>query len=113
LWVVVRNCKPCDGVAASLSTPLAQKAIGKVRFLRVDRDEFQLELERLGLPPDKVPGFALLDAREHVRDFIHGGEWDADIAANIAPVLGKFVHDAYRQRRHPWQGGVRADDTPI
>jgi hypothetical protein len=113
LWVVVRNCKPCDGVAAALTSPLTQKALGKVRLVRADRDDFQVELERLGIPTEKIPGFALLDARDHVTDFIHGGEWDADIAANVAPVLGKFVHGGYRQRRHPWQGSVREDETPI
>jgi hypothetical protein len=113
LWVVVRDCKPCDGVAAALPNALTQKALGKVRFARVDRDEFQIELDRLGIPTEKIPGFALLDTRDHVRDFIHGGEWDADIAANIAPVLGKFVHGGYRQRRHPWPGNVRDDETPI
>jgi hypothetical protein len=113
LWVVVADCKPCDGVAAALTSPQFQKALGKVRFLRVNRDEFQIELDRLGIPTEKIPGFALLDVQDHVRDFIHGGEWDADIAANIAPVLGKFVHGSYHQRRHPWQGGVREDETPI
>jgi Domain of unknown function (DUF4190) len=113
LWIVVRDCKPCDGVAAALTSPIAQKALAKVRFVRVDRDEFQIELERLGIPTEKIPGFALLDTRDHIRDFIHGGEWDADVAANIAPVLGKFAHGSYRQRRHPWQGNVREDETPI
>jgi hypothetical protein len=113
LWVVVRNCRPCDGVAAALTSSLSQKALAKVRFVRVDRDDFQIELERLGIPIEKIPGFALLDAQDHVRDFIHGGEWDADIAANIAPVLGKFVRGGYQPRRHPWQGGVREDETPI
>ena len=113
LWVVVRDCKPCDGVAAALRSPLAQKSLAKVRFARVDRDDFQIDLDRLGIPTEKIPGFALLDTRDHVRDFIHGGEWDADIAANIAPVLGKFVHGSYPQRRHPWQGAVREDETPI
>jgi hypothetical protein len=113
LWIVVRDCKPCDGVAAALTSPLSQKALDKVRLVRVDRDEFQIELDRLGIPTEKIPGFALLDARDHVRDFIHGGEWDADVAANIAPILGKFVHGGYRPRRHPWRGSVREDETPI
>lgn len=125
LWIVARDCKPCDGVAASLTNPLMQKALGKVRFVRVDRDDFEIELERLGIPTEKmpadaigppefpIPGFALLDGIDQVHDFIHGGEWDADIAANIAPVLGKFVHGSYRQRRHPWKGDVRSDETPI
>ena len=113
LWIVVRDCKPCDGVAAALPSATLQKALGKVRLVRVDRDEFQIELERLGVPTEKIPGFALLDTRDHVRDFIHGGEWDADVAANIAPILGKFVHGGYRPRRHPWPGNVREDETPI
>ncbi len=113
LWLTVAGCKPCDGVAAALTSPIAQKALAKVRFVRVDRDEFQVELERLGIPTEKIPGFALLDAHNHPLDFIHGGEWDADIAANIAPVLGKFAHGSYPQRRHPWHGAAREDETPI
>lgn len=113
LWLVVPSCKPCDGVAASLTSKEAQKALAKVRLVRVDRDFFQLELDRLGIPTEKIPGFALLDARSHARDFIHGGEWDADIAANIAPVLGKFAHGGYAKRRHRWRGPARDDETQL
>jgi hypothetical protein len=113
LWLVVPGCKPCEGVAAALTSPVAQKALAKVRFVRVNRDEFQVELDQLGIPTEKIPGFALLDPRNHARDFIHGGEWDADTAANIAPVLGKFVHGGYAHRRHPWHGAVRDDETPL
>jgi hypothetical protein len=113
LWLVVPGCRPCDGVAAALTSPIAQKALAKVRFVRVDRNEFQVELERLSIPTEKIPGFVLLDGRNHPRDFIHGGEWDADIAPNIAPVLGKFAHGSYPRRRHPWHGAAREDETPI
>ena len=81
--------------------------------MRIDRDEFQVELERLSIPTEKIPGFVLLDGRNHPRDFIHGGEWDADNAPNIAPVLGKFAHGSYPRRRHPWHGAAREDETPI
>jgi len=113
LWLVVPNCKPCDGVAAALTSKEVQKALSKVRLVRVDRDDFQPELDRLGIPTEKIPGFVLLDARGHARDFIHGGEWDADIASNIAPVLGKFAHGGYGKRRHPWHGPAREDETPL
>lgn len=113
LWLTVSGCKPCAGVAAALTSPVAQLALAKVRFVRVDRDEFQVELERLGIPTEKIPGFALLDAHNHPVDFIHGGEWDADIPANIAPVLGKFAHGRYLTRRHQWHGAAREDETPI
>jgi len=113
LWLVVNHCKPCDGVAAALTSREAQKALAKVRLVRVDRDDFQPELDRLGIPTEKIPGFALLDSRGHARDFIHGGEWDADIAANIAPVLGKFAHGGYAKRRYPWRGPPRDDETQL
>jgi hypothetical protein len=113
LWLVVPGCKPCDGVAAALTSKEAQKALAKVRLVRVDRDDFQVELDRLGIPTEKIPGFALLDSQRHARDFIHGGEWDADIAANIAPVLGKFAHGRYLKRRHPWRGPARDDETQL
>ncbi|HYQ29725.1 MAG TPA: DUF4190 domain-containing protein [Polyangiaceae bacterium] len=113
LWLVVPGCKPCDGVAAALTSKEAQRALAKVRLVRVDRDDFQLELDRLGIPTEKIPGFALLDSRSHARDFIHGGEWDADIAPNIAPVLGKFAHGGYLKRRFPWRGPARDDETQL
>jgi len=113
LWLVEPNCKPCNGVAAALTRKEAQKSLAKLRFVRVDSNDFQPELEQLGIPTEKIPGFALLDARGHVRDFIHGGEWDADIASNIAPVLGKFAHGGYVKRRDPWRGPRRGDETPL
>jgi len=113
LWLVVPGCKPCNGVAAALTSKEAQKALAKVRFVRVDREDFPPELDRLGIPTENIPGFALLDGRSHAKDFIHGGEWDADIAANIAPVLGKFAHGGYSKRRHPWRGPARDDETQL
>ncbi len=55
LWLVVPGCKPCDGVAAALTSKEAQKALAKVRLVRVDRDDFQPELDRLGIPTEKNP----------------------------------------------------------
>lgn len=113
LWLVVPNCKPCDGVSAALTSAIAQKALAKVRFVRVDRDDFQGDLEQLGIPTENIPGFVVLDAHNRPRDFIHGGEWDADIPANVAPVLGKFAHGSYSKRRHPWRAPPREDETTL
>ncbi len=37
------------------------------------------------------------------RDGIDGGEWDADVPENMAPVLGAFVQGTLTKRRTPWQ----------
>jgi hypothetical protein len=113
LWLVEPNCKPCDGLAAALGDARMQRALFHVRLVRIEKYVFQAELEVLAIPAEKIPGFVLLDGLNHARDFIHGGEWDADVAANIAPVLGKFVRGTYLHRRDPWHGGAREDETPI
>lgn len=113
LWTVVPDCKPCNGVAAALPDPRMQRALGRARLVRVDVREFAVELSYLGIPTDKIPGFALLGAGGRPLDYVNGGEWDEDIARNIAPVLGKFVSGQYRQRRHPWRGPARDDETQL
>jgi hypothetical protein len=65
------------------------------------------------LPLETVPGFALMGSNLRVVDYIHGGEWDADIADNIAPVLTAFVRGKYLNRRHKEPERARADETRL
>ena len=60
-----------------------------------------------------VPAFVLLDEHNRPTDYVHGGEWDADIAPNIAPVLGDFMRGQYKQRRHPWHLGHDDDGVAL
>jgi hypothetical protein len=113
LWVVVKDCLPCNGVAASLPDAKMQTALEKVRVLRVDAGDFGPELSFLGIPISKVPGFALIGESNRPVDYVNGGEWDEDIARNIAPVLGNFVRGRYVKRRDPWRGGHRDDETTL
>lgn len=113
VWLVVKDCHPCNGVAAALDDPRMQRALADVRLVRIDVNDFALELARLHIPVDKLPGFALLGTDDRPVDYVHGGEWDADIPANIAPVLGSFMRGTYTKRRDPWHGGRRDDETPI
>jgi len=113
LWTVTSDCEPCDAVGRSLSDPRMQRALAKVRLVRANAAAFPEELRRLGIAIDVVPGFTLLDARGRVLDHIHGGEWDADIPGNIAPILDKFVRRSLTQRRHPWARPLREGETPL
>ncbi len=113
LWVVQADCHPCNGVAAALTEPNMQSALEGVRVVRVDPQDFALELRQFNIPIDKIPGFALLGSDQRPTDYVNGGEWDEDVAANIAPVLGKFVRGAYTKRRDPWRGGTREDETAL
>ncbi|MBX3181828.1 MAG: DUF4190 domain-containing protein [Polyangiaceae bacterium] len=113
LWTVVPRCQPCLGVAAALPDPKLQRALGPTRLVRVNVHEHLIELERLKIPTDKIPGFALLGPRSRAIDYVNGGEWDEDVVDNIAPILEKFVRGELKQRRERWRGGRRDDETPI
>lgn len=113
LWTVAPDCEPCDAVGRALPDVRMQRALAKVRLVRADTAVFPRELQSLGVSDDIVPGFTLLDARAHALDHIHGGEWDADIPVNIAPILDKFLHHSLNKRRHPWARPLREGETPL
>ncbi|HXK20345.1 MAG TPA: DUF4190 domain-containing protein [Polyangiaceae bacterium] len=113
LWTVTPDCEPCAAVGRALPDARMQRALAKVRLVRADAATFTLELRRLGVPVDTVPGFTLLDTHAHALDHIHGGEWDADIPANIAPILDRFLRHSLSARRHPWARALRDDETPL
>ena len=96
------TCTPCRGVDAALNNPMMQEALASVRLVRIDLKVFREELAELSMPTNIYPAFLLLDAEMRPLDGIHGGEWDADIAKNIAPILDAFVHGKYETRRHDW-----------
>jgi hypothetical protein len=100
LVLIGRRCEPCTGFDDALRHPLMQRALADVRIVRVDMDVFKEELRRLRLPTTLYPAFFLLGDDLRPTDAIHGGEWDDDIAENIAPVLGAFVRGELRERRH-------------
>ncbi len=103
LMTTAGGCEPCEGVASSLRDPLLQNALANVRLVRVDVRIFHDDLEELRISDDHIPGFYLLGQDFSPRDGIDGGEWDDDIAVNIAPVLGAFVRGKYVKRREPWR----------
>jgi hypothetical protein len=111
VWITASDCRPCTGVSVALASPLVQGALSGVRLLRLDAREYRVELTERGLPTEVLPGFALLGASGQPMDYLNGGEWDADIPENIAPVLKKFVQGTYKTRRHPWTGVPTGGDS--
>jgi hypothetical protein len=113
VFVVAPNCLPCNGVSLSLRDPRMQAALGGVRVVRLDASEFAAELGALGFPTETVPGFGLLGESLRLADYVHGGEWDADVPENISVVLGPFVRGKYVSRRHRFREPARADETAL
>lgn len=113
VFVVADDCLPCNGVCLALTDRRMQRALDRVRLVRIDHFEHASELTQLGIPIDSVPGFALLGATLRPVDYVHGGEWDADVAENIAPVLKAFVRGTYLQRRHPFRRKEQPGEIPL
>lgn len=111
VWITAPDCRPCTGVSVALASPLLQSALSGVRLLRLDAREYRLELTERGLAPEVLPGFALLGQNGQPVDYVSGGEWDADIPENIAPVLRKFIQGTYKTRRNPWTGVPTPGDS--
>jgi len=99
-----QRCIPCAEVAAAAADAQVQQALKKVRFLRVDVGEFRDELKALRMNEPEVPWFYVVDVRGHPSDAISADEWDENVPANIAPVLGAFVKGTLRARRQSWRG---------
>jgi hypothetical protein len=97
------ECQACNRFSVLLEDPLMQTALSRVRIVRIDVDVFDEDLTGLKIPGERVPGFYLLAPDLFPRDGIDDGEWDADVAANIAPVLGAFVRGKYEVRRQTWR----------
>jgi hypothetical protein len=113
LETTATGCPQCQGIASSLPDPRMQSALDHVRLVRVDRDPFEEDLAELEIPSRPLPGFFLLDSDLRVTDAINGGEWDEDIAVNIAPVIGPFVRGTYAKRRSPWKKLPRPGGTVL
>ncbi len=113
LLIVGPDCQPCNGVGVALRDPRLQRALRGVRLVRVEGREFAVELERSGIPAEVMPGFALLGEDGRPIDYVNGGEWDADIPENIAPVLRDFMLGRYLKRRNPWKPGAAHGETSL
>ena len=114
LYLAARDCLPCNGFMLSLRDPRLQQSLAQVRLIRVEIAQFPSELRELGLPLDNTPGFALLSGPDlRIVDYVHGGEWDEDIADNIAPVMAAFVRGAYTRRRHVRPELLRPGETRL
>ena len=94
-----RWCGVCKEFQAALPDPQMQAALAKVDLVRVDVDDFDDELRAGGMLEDTLPWFYKVDATLHPVDAISAGEWDENVAPNMAPVLKSFLAGTLRTRR--------------
>ena len=94
-------CGPCKAFTKYASDPEMTKALAGVTVVRVDIDWFAEDaLTGVGLSASSVPWFVLFDDKLVVKDAITSGEWEEDVPANMAPVLGAFVRGTFTKRKY-------------
>jgi hypothetical protein len=95
-----RKCDACDEFQNALSDAKMQDALRGVTLVRVEVDTFRGELATMKVETQSAPWFYTLDATLKPTDGISGGEWDENVPANMAPVLGAFVKGTLAVRRN-------------
>lgn len=101
LQTYVRQSKECAEVATALPDVRMQKALANVTLIRADIDAFEAELKAMRVDTESVPWFYKLDGNARPTDAISADEWDANVAENMAPVLGDFAAGKQRPRKTP------------
>ena len=85
-------CGPCKQFKSSLSDPLMQDALNNVTLIMLDTDvDDQKEKHGEDFGVSGIPAFVKVDKDGNFVDLIDGGAWDANIPANMAPVLKEFI----------------------
>jgi len=101
-----RWCAVCKEIQAALPDARMQAALANVDLVRVDVDDFDDELRASGMLEDTLPWFYKVDTTLHPADAISAGEWDDNVAENMAPVLKSFLAGTLRARRDPATTGT-------
>lgn len=101
LQTYLRHSHECAELAGALPDPRMQRALANVTLVRVDVAQFGEELRSMRVETDAAPWFYKLDASGRPIDAINADEWDDNIPANMAPILGPFVRGTLSARRAP------------
>lgn len=101
LQTYVRQSVACAELASAMPDARMQRALADVTLVRVDVDRFLGELDDMGVETETVPWFYKLDKTGRPVDAINADEWDENVPANMAPVLGAFVRGTLATRRAP------------
>jgi len=99
LQTYAKTSAACAAVAAALPDRRMQGALANVTLVRVDVEEYEIELTRMKIETATAPWFYKLDAKGNVTDAISADAWDESVPENMAPVLGRFVHRSTPKRR--------------
>lgn len=112
VWLDVGDCGGCRRVNATLGSESFADVMRHVSIVRVDAERFESELVHLRFPVRPLSGFVRLSAKGLPLDFVDAREWGND-RSSFAKVMAAFIRGALGHRRHPWRGGLRADEMPI
>lgn len=112
VWLVSADCDGCRRLSGRLGAKALKDIMAHVSIARVDAERFESELVHLRFPVEPLPGFVRVSAEGLPLDFVDGREWTYG-RSSFTQVMTAFVRGQLVRRRHPWRGGLRADEMPI
>jgi hypothetical protein len=68
------------------------RALGRLTLIRIDVEEFEQDLQQLGVLDSHVPVFALLNATGKISNVLDSDNWPSNEPAEFLPILAEFVH---------------------
>jgi hypothetical protein len=85
------NCPSCSSIGYAVATEQMGRVLGAVTLIRIDVDEFEQDLQQLGVLTAQVPTFALLNATGKISDVLDSDKWPSNDPAEFLPVLAEFM----------------------
>ena len=100
------GCPSCAALGYAVSSGALSRAMGRLRIIRIDLNEFEAEARELNLPIDRVPGLIRLNDFGQIEDFLDAGEWNTNDPAEFVPIVSKFlggklVHQSSASKKAP------------
>jgi hypothetical protein len=99
-----KSTEECEEISLAWSDATLQRALADVIVVRVDADDFRMDLVAARMDRPDVPWFFLIGPTLAPIDAINADEWGANDAHNIAPVMARFTHGTLTTRKTPKPG---------
>jgi len=85
------SCPSCATIGYSLAEGAMGRALGPLTLIRVDVEEFDQDLQRVGLAATELPVFALLSDAGKITQSIDSSNWSSNSPAEFLSVLADFI----------------------
>lgn len=85
------SCASCAALGYALAHNQWNRMLGSVRLIRLDVEEFESDITRLGLTSEELPSLALLDSEGKIAVQFDPQAWPSNNPDEFMPVVSDFI----------------------